>query len=543
VGEGEKEKEGLSGLFNIPAPASAVAGQVDSVFLFILAVGLFFFVITQGALIYFALRYRKRRGDPEEPETPQIKGNVVLEGVWILVPTVLIFAIFAYGYVVFMRMEQPLANATQINVVAKQWLWEFEYPDGRKAINELRLAVGEPVDLVMTSDDVIHSLFIPEFRMKQDILPGRYTHMYLQPEKAGEYQIFCAEYCGAGHSTMLARLVVMEPVAYHEWQEKQEEKGGGAPSTERGEHLVESSGCLACHTLDGTAKVGPSFKGLFGRQVALSDGSTVTADEDYIRESILDPNAKVVKGFQPVMPTFKGTLSGSDITSVIDYLKTLGVEGARKAPTSPENGRRLVEKFGCLACHTTDGSPKVGPSFKGIYGTTAEMDDASTAKVDETYIRQSVIEPSLKIVKGYKNLMPSFKGRLEEGEIADIAAYIRSLSGGSEAQQKPAEKPGAAGEGGHEKGAKLVEDAGCLGCHSTDGSPKFGPTFKGLYGRTVTLADGTTVKADEAYIKESVEDPGAKVVKGYPPAMPSFKGRFSPEELDEVADYIESLKR
>jgi cytochrome c oxidase subunit II len=445
VGQGEKEKERLNGLFNIPAPASKVAGQVDSVFLFILAVGLFFFVITQGTLIYFALRYRKRKGDPDDPETPQIRGNVVLEGVWILIPTILIFAIFAYGYVVFMRMEKPLAGATEINVVAKQWLWEFEYPDGRKAINELRMAVGEPVDLVMTSEDVIHSLFIPEFRMKQDILPGRYTHMYLQPAKAGEYQIFCAEYCGEGHSKMLAKLIVMQPAAYHEWQEKQEEKSGGAPSSERGEHLLESSGCLACHTLDGTVKVGPSLKGLFGSRVALADGSTVTADEDYIRESILDPNAKVVKGFQPVMPTFKGALSGSDITSIIDYLKKLGAGG---------NG-----------------------------------------------------------------------------------------AGGKKPPEKAVKKPEAAGSGHAGKGAKLVEGAGCLGCHSTDGSPKFGPTFKGLYGSTVALSGGRSVKADDAYIKESVLEPGAKVVKGYPPAMPSFKGKFSDEELDEIVEYIGSFKR
>lgn len=421
----------MNGLFRIPEPASAIAGQVDSVFLFILVIGLFFFVVTQGALIYFAVKYRRKKGEDAEPETPQIKSNVILEGIWILVPSLLIFAIFAYGYVVYIRMQEPIHGAKEINVVARQWLWEFEYPDGGKSVNELRLSLGEPVHLVMTSEDVIHSLFIPEFRIKQDILPGRYTHMWLTPERTGEFQIFCAEYCGLGHSTMLAKLVVMEPAAFHEWREAEEEAGALPPSAERGEHIVEGSGCLACHSIDGTEKVGPTFKGLFGRTVTLADGGTVTADEDYIRESIVDPNAKVVKGFQPIMPTFKDSLGSGDITAVIVYLKSLGEKGAA-APASPENGRRLVEEFGCLACHTTDGTKKVGPSFRGIFGKTETMDDGTTAVVDEAYIRESLIEPSLKLVEGYENLMPSFKGRLGERQVADIAAYIKSLGGPKE---------------------------------------------------------------------------------------------------------------
>ena len=223
---------------------------------------------------------------------------------------------------VFRDLRTPVPGAADIHVVAKQFFYTFQYPDGRKAVNELRVPQGRPLKLLMISEDVIHGFFIPDYRIKQDILPGQYTTLWLSPDKAGAYDIFCTQYCGVGHSTMRARLVVMPPAEYARWAAS----GGaeaGLPPAERGKRLVEKSGCLGCHSEDGTPKVGPTFKGLYDRKVALADGRTVEADEGYVRESILDPGAKVVKGFANIMPTFKGTLSDDDVTAIVAYIKTL----------------------------------------------------------------------------------------------------------------------------------------------------------------------------------------------------------------------------
>ncbi len=300
---------------------SHIAGQVDSVFIFITVIGLFFFLLTQGCLIYFAVRYRRKKRE-EEAETPYITGNFLLETVWVVIPSLLILAIFYYGYVVFMEIRTPPAGATEIVVTAKQWLYQFKYPDGRQEINQVRVPVGKPVKFVMTSQDVLHGFFLPAFRVMQDILPNRYTFLWVQPQKEGKYDIYCTQYCGTGHSVMRATMVVMGAKEYQEWL-VEEKKEKVESLSEKGEELVEKSGCLACHSLDGAVKVGPTLKGLYGHKVSLADGTSVVADDNYIRESILDPNAKIVKGFPPVMPTFKGILKDDDITAIIAYIKTL----------------------------------------------------------------------------------------------------------------------------------------------------------------------------------------------------------------------------
>lgn len=305
------------------APAGRLAGEVDSVFLFIFLIGLFFFLITQGALIWFALRYRRKRGE-EEAETPYITGHRLLETVWVVIPSLLLVAIFVYGYLVFRDIRTPPKGAMEITVTARQWLYQFKYPDGRQATNEVRVPAGKPVKFLMTSADVVHGFYLPEFRVKQDILPGRYTYLWLQPDKPGRFDIYCTQYCGVGHSNMRAVMIVMEEREYARWTaEAAARQAEARPLPERGKELVETSGCLACHSLDGARKIGPTFKGMYGHTVELADGKTAAADDNYIRESILDPNARVVKGFQPVMPTFKGQLKDDDVTAVIAYLKTV----------------------------------------------------------------------------------------------------------------------------------------------------------------------------------------------------------------------------
>ncbi|HEX2769929.1 MAG TPA: cytochrome c oxidase subunit II, partial [Geobacteraceae bacterium] len=198
-----------------------LAEEVDGVFLFIFLVGLFFFIITQGALIYFAVRYRRRKGE-EEAVTPYITGNRTLEIVWVVVPSLLLLAIFIYGYLVFRDIRTPPPGAAEINVTARQWLFVFKYPDGRQTVNEVRAPVGKPVRFLMTSTDVIHGFYLPEFRVKQDILPGRYTDLWVQPEKTGRFDIFCTQYCGTGHSTMRAVMIVMNPEDYEHWSGAEE---------------------------------------------------------------------------------------------------------------------------------------------------------------------------------------------------------------------------------------------------------------------------------------------------------------------------------
>lgn len=308
----------------IPEVASDLAAKVDGVLLFITVISVIFFLIVSILLIFFAVKYRRRR---EDEETPYITGNQTLELIWTVIPSILLMVIFVYGFVVFRDMRNPPADATEINVTAKQWLWQFEYYNGKKTLNELYVQQNRPVKLVMRSEDVIHSFFVPDFRVKQDILGGRYTQLWFTPTKVGTFQLFCAEYCGTGHSKMLGKVVVLSPEAYDIWEKGArvtEEIGvASLPDAERGEQIYKQSGCNACHSLDGSTGVGPSWKSLVGHKVAMQNGEEITADENYIRESILEPQAKIVKGYQPVMPSFKGILSDADISALISYMKTL----------------------------------------------------------------------------------------------------------------------------------------------------------------------------------------------------------------------------
>jgi cytochrome c oxidase subunit 2 len=312
----------MTNAYAVQEAASRSAVQIDAVFIFITVVSLFFFFLVEGLLIYFAIRYRRKKAS-EDAATSDVTSNLVLEIVWVLIPSLVVLAFFAYGYVVYRDVNTPAPGASDINVTAQQFFFEFKYPDGRTEANELRVPAGKPVKLIMTSRDVIHGFFLPDFRLKQDILPGQYTYLYLQPDKEGTYDIFCTQYCGVGHSTMRAKLVVMPAEGYAKWASVGKVAGAALSLPEKGKDLLAKSGCLGCHSTDGTVKIGPSFKGLYGRKVPLEGGRDVTADEEYIRESIYDPGAKIVKGFPNIMPAFKGRLSGDDVTAIIAYIKTL----------------------------------------------------------------------------------------------------------------------------------------------------------------------------------------------------------------------------
>jgi len=308
----------------IPEAASNLASKVDGVILVITLISIFFFVLISAVLIYFAVKYRRKR---EDEETPYITGSEPLEIIWTVIPSILLILLFVYGFVVYKEIRTPPEDSVDITVTAKQWLWTFDYYNGKKTLNELYVKQNIPVRMIMQADDVIHSFFIPQFRVKQDVLPGRYTQLWFTPSKVGTYDLFCAEYCGTGHSAMLGKVIVLSPEAYDIW-----EKGVGVdegasvaslPPAELGAKIYKEKGCNACHSIDGSVVIGPSFKGLYGRTGVLEDGSSYTADENYIRTSILEPQSQIVKGFQPVMPSFKGILGDDEITAVIAYMKTL----------------------------------------------------------------------------------------------------------------------------------------------------------------------------------------------------------------------------
>src|ERR1700752_3379735 len=266
------------------------------------------------ALTYFAARYRHRRGVPAE----QIEGSIPLELTWSIIPLLVFMAIFFWGAVVYFKGRTPPRDSTEVYVVAKQWMWKLEHAEGQREINELHVPVGRDVKLIMTSQDVIHSFFVPAFRMKQDVVPGRYTVAWFRATKPGTYHLFCTQYCGTQHSGMIGSVVVMEPAQYELWM-----SGGSiGPLSASGEKVFAELGCATCHRPDGQGR-GPNLQGLFGKTVQLEDGRTVTADENYIRESILDPGSKVVNGFKPVMPTFQGLVSEEQLNALVAYVKSL----------------------------------------------------------------------------------------------------------------------------------------------------------------------------------------------------------------------------
>ncbi len=312
-----------------PEQASTLAPHVDLLLFFLIGVSCFFALLIASLLIVFAIRYRRGAAPPE-----QIHGSTQLELTWTIVPFVIAMVIFAWGAWVYMEMARPPDNAHEVFVVGRQWMWKLQHLEGRREINELHVPVGQPVKLTMTSEDVIHSFYVPAFRMKWDVLPGRYTTAWFQPTRIGEYHLFCAEYCGTQHSGMIGRIVVMEPAEYQTWLSQtapttlMASGGGGAAATNvspaaAGEALFTQKSCITCHRPQGGA-LGPSLVGLYGSHVKLQDGSEVVADDAYLRESILRPTAKLVAGFQPVMPTFQGQLDEEQVLQLIQYIKSLG---------------------------------------------------------------------------------------------------------------------------------------------------------------------------------------------------------------------------
>src|SRR4051812_9827491 len=318
-----------------PEAASTMASRVDGLYFFLVGLTAFFTILIAVLIAVFMVKYKRR--SPNEIGA-RIHGAMALEIIWSVIPLLICMGIFVWATDIFLAMSRPPAETMNIYVVGKQWMWKFQHLDGQREINELHVPVGRRVKLIMTSEDVIHDVFVPAFRMKADVIPGRYTHIWFQATKAGRYHLFCAEYCGTRHSGMIGEVIVMEPSEFQTWL------SGGAPEgslASAGAKLFQDLACNTCHRPDAQGR-GPVLDGLFGKPQMLQSGDTIVVDEAYVRESILMPAAKITAGFQPIMPAFQGLVTEEQLLELIEYVKSLQTQGqepaARPASSAPAPG-------------------------------------------------------------------------------------------------------------------------------------------------------------------------------------------------------------
>lgn len=345
------------GTFWLPEQASTTAPEIDALFYFVLWTSAIIFVGVVGFMVYYAWKYR-RRSAADRPV--DVVPNHLLEISWIIIPTVLVLVVFWWGMQAFLTAGIPPTNSYQVNVIGKKWLWDFEYPNGKRTTGDLVVPVGQPVQLLITSEDVLHSFFVPAFRVKMDAVPNRYTSLWFEATETGEFQVLCTEYCGTAHSEMYARVIVMERGEFAEWLRTDDAEGMTLP--ELGEQLFRQQACVTCHSTDGSTGIGPTWLGTWGEQRPLTDGTSVRMDEDYFIESIIYPNAKIVAGYPPAMPAYPN-LSERQLQGLLAYMKQLN-----DAWTDIDE----IEAAEALG-DTPPGDPEAGETP----GVDAEPDDAA----------------------------------------------------------------------------------------------------------------------------------------------------------------------
>ncbi|HEY7509330.1 MAG TPA: cytochrome c oxidase subunit II [Vicinamibacteria bacterium] len=325
---------GFEGLPLFPEQASTMAGRVDALYFFLVALTAFFSLLIAALVVTFTVRYRRRS---EREVTPAIHGSLPLELTWTLIPLAIVMVVFVWASDIFFAMARPPVGAIDVYVVGKRWMWKAQHLTGQREINELHVPVGVPIRVNLTSEDVIHSFYVPAFRVKKDAVPGYYSATWFEATRPGRYHWFCAEYCGTKHSQMIGSVVVMEPADFQAWL------AGSATGSlaSAGEKLFTDLGCGTCHRPDSLAR-GPNLQALFGKPVQLANGQTVIANETYIRESIVNPAAKVVAGFQPIMPAYQGLIGEEGLMQLIAYIQSLdagraaaGGAAAGAAPAAP----------------------------------------------------------------------------------------------------------------------------------------------------------------------------------------------------------------
>jgi cytochrome c oxidase subunit 2 len=458
-------------LFHILSPwrltlAASNWGSIDTtLFITLVITGIFFIAVTVFMAVA-VLRYRHKAGRRADYQ-PE---NKKLEAWLIGITTLGIVGMLAPGLIVYDDFIRVPKNAQELEVVAQQWQWAFRFPgeDGKlgrtdvKFIdsvnpfgldrndpagqddvliknNRVRLPLDQPVKVLLRSKDVLHNFYIPQIRSKMDMVPGMVSYFWFTPTQVGEYEILCAEFCGVGHYNMRGRMRVEEQDSFDQWLSEQPTfaqslKTAAKPSRdarlEQGRQLAEDRGCLACHSLDGSASLGPGWKDLYGRTEQLADGSSVQVDEAYLKESILEPKAKLVQGYPPVMVPY--SFNDDELDALVALIKSLSAaaqedESAAGGPEElAEQGRQLAESMGCMACHSIDGSKAVGPSWQGLYGKTESLADGTQVEVDEGYLKESILKPNTRIVKGYAAVMPAYTPSDEE--LKALIAFIKSTA-------------------------------------------------------------------------------------------------------------------
>lgn len=388
---------------------------VDPVFMFIFGACLVLLVGITLTMLVFVVRYHRSRAP--EP-TSQASGNLWLEIVWIILPSALVLAMFYYGWVGYLSLRTVPPDALRVTATARTWNWSFTYANG-KTSPRLYVPVGKPILVDLVSLDVLHGFYLPAFRVKRDVVPGMKNHVWFVATKPGSYDLFCSVYCGASHSGMITTVEALPPDRFSVWLQ---EGGGGEHA---GKELLEKHGCLGCHSLDGTPKAGPSLKGIWGRGITVvTDGRerTITADEAYLRRSLLEPNADLVKGFPAVMPPYAGTLSEADVSAILNFLR-------RGGEVPRLDGAKLAREKGCLACHSLDGSRGSGPTFKGLYQkrfTVLQNGTRFSQVADDSYLLESIQKPKAKVVEGFQPFMPEYPD-LKAEEVEALVEFIEGV--------------------------------------------------------------------------------------------------------------------
>ena len=441
-----------------PQPLITTTEAVDKAFYVIFGISGVALLGITVAVVYLAWRYNRKRYP-----TPlsQKDHNLWLEVTWTIIPSILVMVMFWYGWEGYLSLRRVPDNAIPVKGTARMWSWLFTYENGKTA-DKLYVPVGQPVKVKLIAEDVLHSFYVPAFRVKRDCVPGMETYAWFVADEPGSYDLFCAEYCGVAHSDMITTVEAIPAAEFSAWLDDR------PVAADVGKALLQKHGCLGCHSLDGTPSVGPSFLGIGGRQViVLTNGEsrTLTTDRIYLEKSILEPGADIVEGFPPAMPPYAGRIPTEDMTGIIDYLmKSKGGEAQAEPATEEKQGAQ----------------------------SSAEPESAK---------QEATMPP--------------------ETSAAPVASAA------------PADR-----------GKTLVEQNGCLGCHSTDGTRKVGPSFQALIGseRTVTR-DGQSVKvqADTDYLIRAIREPGADVAEGYPAAMPPYPG-LSDDDIKAIQSWMETLK-
>jgi len=392
--------------------------KVDIAFYYIIGISIFILIGIVLTMLYFLYKYSRKRN----PEPADIKGNLLAEILWTIIPTLIAISMFIVGWDSFRALRSVPENALSVDVEARMWSWKFTYPQGFSS-DELYIPLDKPVKLNITSKDVIHSFYAPAYRIKVDAVPGMNTYTWFNPTKEGVFDIYCAEYCGVGHSDMMSKIHVVSSEKYEEFineKLREEESAVTLPK------LLNKYSCTDCHSLDGTVLVGPTLKDIYEKEVTVIENGkekTVTADKDYLRESILNPSQKVVKGFDAIMSSYKDDISEKDLENMISLF------AGENVSESKINGRKVAEDSGCFGCHSTDGSVTVGPSFKGMYQSKEVVKrDGKKVEivVDEQYLRDSIQFPGNDIVEGFDPMMPPYNN-LSEEELDALIYYIKNV--------------------------------------------------------------------------------------------------------------------